>query len=171
LIPADPPTAQDDAALNLTPREQALVNAIAARTNGMVLDNLIEMGLDNLAERVVECLRAPDNLSQDQGGPRLVDARELAAKLHVSRDTIYEHAHELGGERIGSGPRGRLRFDLDRALEAWTSRSGSKESQEPQTPAPASDPVRRRRKRLGSSPELLPIRDTEAPANAGPEGT
>ena len=41
--------------------------------------------------------------------------------LELSRDWVYAHAEELGEQRIGDGPRGRLRVDLDRALTAWTS--------------------------------------------------
>jgi hypothetical protein len=52
---------------------------------------------------------------------RLVDARTLADRLGVSRDTVYAHAAELGGKRVGNSARARIRFDLDRALEAWTS--------------------------------------------------
>ena len=109
----------------------ASVEAIAQRVNALVLDNLVEMGFDDLAERIATRLLASNALSPRQR-PHLVDAYELAARLNVSRDTIYQHAKELGGQRIGDGPRGRLRFDLDRAFEAWTSRSNSKESQKPE---------------------------------------
>jgi hypothetical protein len=106
---------------------------------------------DAIAERVV-CLL-------DSTPPHgLVDAATVAAALGVSRDYIYAHAAELGGQRIGNGPRGRLRFDLDQALSAWTPRSTSKESQGPQTPVAADGSTHRRQQRLGSSPDLLPIR-------------
>jgi hypothetical protein len=45
----------------------------------------------------------------------LVDARQLAHELGVSLDFVYAHAGELGAMRLGSGPRARIRFDLDRA--------------------------------------------------------
>jgi hypothetical protein len=51
---------------------------------------------------------------------RLVDAAVVADALGISRDCVYAHAAELGGKRIGEGPRGRLRFDLDQALAALT---------------------------------------------------
>ncbi|HEY5193597.1 MAG TPA: hypothetical protein VIJ39_06960 [Solirubrobacteraceae bacterium] len=114
--------------------------------------------LDDLAERVVKRLRDTDDASRSRQPSRLVDAATVAAALGVSRDCVYAHADELGGERIGGGPRGRLRFDLDRALVAWTSRSHSKESHTPKPPAPTGDAARRRRQRMGSSPGLLPIR-------------
>jgi hypothetical protein len=51
----------------------------------------------------------------------LVGPRELAEGLGVSLDYVYAHATELGAMRLGSGPKARIRFDLDgarRALEA-----------------------------------------------------
>jgi hypothetical protein len=45
----------------------------------------------------------------------LVGARELARELGVSLDYVYAHSTELGGMRLGSGRRARIRFDLDRA--------------------------------------------------------
>jgi hypothetical protein len=86
---------------------------------------------------------------------RLVDAATLAVELGVSRDFIYTHASELGGERIGDGPRGRLRFDLDQALAAWASRSAGKGPQGP--PAPAS--TRGRRRQAVGNARLLPVRE------------
>lgn len=109
-----------------------------------------------LADAIVE--RVAELLCADPRQGVLVDAATLADKLGVSRDCVYAHADELGCQRIGGGPRGRLRFDLNRALVAWTSRSHSKESRTPKLPAPTGDVARRRRQRMGSSPGLLPIR-------------
>jgi hypothetical protein len=53
----------------------------------------------------------------------LVGPRELAEGLGVSLDYVYAHATELGAMRLGSGPKARIRFDLDgarRLLEART---------------------------------------------------
>jgi hypothetical protein len=100
---------------------------------------------------------------------RLVDAEVVASALGVSRECVYTHAKELGGHRIGNGPRGRLRFDLDQALAAWTSRSGSNRSQP--TPSPATKPNTRRRarQRMGSDAPLLPIKGSTDLANTGQE--
>ena len=87
--------------------------------------------LDRLAEQIVERLTNVDGRPRRKGS--LVDAREVAFALGVSRDYVYAHREELGGERIGQGPRGRLRFDLDRALSTSISRSVSEGS-------PATDP-------------------------------
>lgn len=54
----------------------------------------------------------------------LVDARELAEGLGVSIDYVYAHATELGAMRLGSGPKARIRFDLDRARQALEARTG-----------------------------------------------
>jgi hypothetical protein len=90
----------------------------------------------------------------------LIDAAQLAVLLGVSRDFIYEHADELGALRLGSGPRARLRFDLDAAL----SRYGSERSQT-HTANGGGDsdamPARRSGKRRDGLPQpgsILPIR-------------
>jgi hypothetical protein len=87
---------------------------------------------------------------------RLVDAATLATALGVSRDFVYAHANELGGERIGNGPRGRLRFDLDNALAACAPSHASKEPPAPSKP----NPKRRHRKPASGATRLLPVRGT-----------
>ena len=90
--------------------------------------------------------------------PRFVTADELDSVLGTSRAYIYEHAGELGARRLGSGPRARLRFDLDDALERAMPCSADRESAPPSTAVVK--PIRRRRQpsRLGTDVELLPIR-------------
>lgn len=59
----------------------------------------------------------------------LVGPRELADGLGVSLDYVYAHATELGAMRLGSGPKARIRFDLDtahRVLKARTRRPNRK---------------------------------------------
>jgi hypothetical protein len=70
----------------------------------------VEAIAEATARRVVEMVNpaAPKTFA-------LVSARQLAAELHVSLDYVYSHASELGGMRLGSGRRARIRFDLDRA--------------------------------------------------------
>lgn len=127
----------------LTPRELLLVDAIAERVGEMLHDE------------------APHG--------RLVDAATVARALGVSRDCVYAHAAELGGERIGDGPRGRLRFDLDYALAAWTSRSESGRSRQGKAPAQRQISRRARSPRMGSGVELLPIRGSAGTADASRE--
>ena len=47
--------------------DDATIDKIAARTNAMVLDNIVELGLDDLAERIVERLRASGEASPAEG--------------------------------------------------------------------------------------------------------
>jgi hypothetical protein len=88
---------------------------------------------------------------------RLVTPAQLAAHLGVSRNFIYEHSDELGGLRLGSGPRARLRFDVEDVRRRLSSCLVSRGSAAPESaPGPASRS--RRRARTGSSVQLLPIR-------------
>ena len=112
----------------------------------------IEAIAGQTAARVMEMLQGQAR-SHD-----LVDAARLAQALGVSRDTVYAHVTELGGRRIGAGPRGRLRFDLDAALERWTCRSVGDGSPGSETPAQGEKASARPRRRAGSREELLPIR-------------
>jgi hypothetical protein len=66
---------------------------------------------------------------------RLVDAAEVADLLGVTRSWVYDNAERLGAVRIGDGPRGRLRFNVDRALTAWQTRDPDPEPQ-PRAPRP-----------------------------------
>lgn len=65
--------------------------------------------IERIAARVIELLQE----GGETGGARYVDAALVARKLGVDRDWVYAHARELGGVRLG-GPRGRLRFDLQK---------------------------------------------------------
>lgn len=106
--------------------------------------------------------------AQSDGMPRLVDAATLAKALGVSRDCVYDHASDLGGRRLGKGPKARLRFDLDAALEAWTSRPYGSESQPPAARATPERKPSKRRRRLDSDADLLPIRpSTTYPRSLG----
>jgi hypothetical protein len=89
--------------------------------------------------------------------PGLVDAAGLAEYLVVERSFVYEHAVELGVIRLGSGPRARLRFDVAEALRRLTACQGGREST-PREPASLSRSRPRRRRSMGTSVELLPIR-------------
>jgi hypothetical protein len=119
--------------------------------------------VEAVARRVVELLRAEHRSPRER---RLVDAATLAAELGVERSWVYAHRADLGAIQLGSGSKPRLRFDVDMARELLA-RSTSRESQTPQTPVAAGDSSRRRRQRLGSSPDLLPIRGSATTVDAG----
>ena len=61
----------------------------------------------------------------------LVGARELATQLGVSLDYVYAHASALGAMRLGSGPKARIRFDLDRARESLEARQRRAKAKRP----------------------------------------
>jgi pantoate kinase len=82
---------------------------------------LTQDDVDAIAEATAE--RLARLVSSPAATFALVDARRLAAELGVSVDYVYAHARELGGVRLGSGPKARIRFDLDRARRALEARS------------------------------------------------
>lgn len=106
--------------------------------------------LEQLADLVASRLQRPV-------GAALVGVREVAAYLAVEPSWVYEHASELDARRLGSGPRARLRFslaDVDERLS--TCRAGRGSSLPDLASEQASRPPRRRRS--GTSADLLPIR-------------
>jgi hypothetical protein len=122
--------------------------------------------VDAIAQRVMEIMEIQCSERVASGATDLLDAASVAATLGVSRDYVYAHWQELGGKRLGSGPRGRLRFDLDRALAAWTPCSTRKESREPKRLDATGVSTRRHRERMGSSRDLLPIRGSAVATEA-----
>jgi hypothetical protein len=99
--------------------------------------------IEQIARQVADLIAA----TQARPSGQFIDAAELAALLGVERDWVYAHANALGAIRLG-GPRGRLRFDLQRVQDAW--------------PAPRTSGARRgtgrsRKKRSrGTSAGLIP---------------
>ena len=100
--------------------------------------------VEAIAQRVAELLEP----AVDRHG-EMIDAAEVARRLGIRREAVYERAAELGAVRIGNGPRGRLRFDPERVAEALTP--------EP-APLAAPRPQRHRtRQRPAASVPLLPV--------------
>jgi hypothetical protein len=93
-------------------------------TDAAVADRVLTDGdVEAIAEATAA--RLAGIVSAVPGTFALVDARQLARDLGVSLDYVYAHATELGAMRLGSGPKARIRFDLDsarRTLEARTQR-------------------------------------------------
>jgi hypothetical protein len=95
--------------------EPAIDAAVADR---VLTDGDVEAIAEATAARLAEIVSAtPETFA-------LVDARQLARDLGVSLDYVYAHACELGAMRLGSGPKARIRFDLDRARQALEARAG-----------------------------------------------
>ncbi len=81
---------------------------------------------------------------------RWVDAATIAERLGVSRDYVYSRADELGGRRLGAGPKARLRFRIE-DVDAWLTRSTA--------PVPQPErPTRKRRGRTLSPVPLIPVK-------------
>lgn len=81
----------------------------------------------------------------------LISATELAQRLGVRREFVYDHADHLGAIRLGDGPRARLRFRWPHVLDRMARLD---------TPGSVPDPPatrRRSRPRTGGSIDLLPI--------------
>jgi hypothetical protein len=133
----------------------------ASQDEGLTLSiELTPEQLDLNAGRVADLLRP--TLSSVPAAR--VDAQTVAEALGVSRECVYDHKHELGGQPIGQtgeDKRPRWRFDLDQAREAWNRRSSSEESQGAELPASTPVSRRPRRQRKGSGRTLLPIHGNE----------
>ena len=81
--------------------------------DAVVLDAIARRLVDPLAKRVVEMMKEEGVLSPSTAEKMWLSAAEVARRLRVRREWVYEHAAELGAVRIGEGPRPRLRFPLD----------------------------------------------------------
>jgi hypothetical protein len=92
--------------------------ADVAMVERVLTDGDVEAIAEATATRLAEIVNAAP------GTFALVDARQLARDLGVSLDYVYAHATELGAMRLGSGPKARIRFDLDRARQALEARAG-----------------------------------------------
>jgi hypothetical protein len=115
--------------------------------------HLSPASVEAIASRVAELLcedTAPAT-------PRLIDAGEVARRFGLTRGWVYDHAAELGALRLGGGPRGRLRFDLAKVVEALTACSDGRESRPPESRTTPRKAPRLHRRPAGTDPELLPI--------------
>ena len=100
--------------------------------------------LRRLARLIAKELEALQGLQ-----PAVLTAAEVAKQYGLSRGWVYKHAHELGGQRMGNGPKARLRFRA-RDVQAGLSERPVSEDETPRPgPGGARQPV-----------ELLPIGPT-----------
>jgi hypothetical protein len=100
---------------------------------------------DMIGERVVAALTVEPTRAPTE------DAATVADTLDVTRDFVPEHGAEPGRERVGTGPRGRLRFELERVRASLAACSVSNESRPPDGPAATHIPRRRRRRATAAS--------------------
>jgi len=131
------------------PDSRALIQAIAHAVAEAAVPAIAIGVTAHVAAMLSEATATPPT-------PQTVDAATLATHLGVTRGFVYEHAQQLGGVRLGNGPRGRLRFDLRHALEAWNARSTSERSQTTEAPAATRQMPTRRRARMGRRAPGLP---------------
>jgi hypothetical protein len=99
--------------------------------------------IEQIASQVADLLRS----EHPPRSGRYVDAATLADELGVDRDWVYAHARQLGAIRLG-GPRGRLRFDRQQAIDAL----GGKQNAPPKRRRPAK---RQHTRRSTTSPANL----------------
>ena len=112
--------------------------------------------VDAIAEAVAS--RVLDLLADRQPpASGLVDAATLAHELGVTRSFVYQHADELGGIRLGSGSKPRLRFNVAQAKAAH--RAKPTPGDVPETPP------RRRRKPASGGPTVLKSRPRQTPGH------
>lgn len=71
--------------------------------------------IEAVAQRVAELVAAAT--AKPPSRPERITAEEVSRWWGVSRRWVYDHAEELGAQRLGSGRRPRLRFDPDEVAE------------------------------------------------------
>lgn len=71
--------------------------------------------IEAVAQRVAELVAATS--AEPGSRPERITAEEVSRWWGVSRRWVYDHAEELGAQRLGSGRRPRLRFDPDEVAE------------------------------------------------------
>lgn len=99
--------------------------------------------LERLADLVAERLER-NGSAQDP----LVDAKELARRLGVTRSFVYEHARDLGAIRLGAGSRARVRFDPAVAIRATQSTFSPEQAAASAMPPPRRQARKRRTARV-----------------------
>jgi hypothetical protein len=74
--------------------------------------------IEALAFRLSELLgRSGEPADTDEERRRMLTAAEVSRRWGVSRRWVYEHAEALGAQRLGDGPRPRLRFDPEEVAD------------------------------------------------------
>jgi hypothetical protein len=95
--------------------------------------------------------REPSSSLSFSSGERWGTVDDVAEMLAMSRDFVYQHAAELGGRKLGTGPKAPWRFRLEDVLAA-TSCPVRRESV---AATPASE--RHLTRQVATVSELLPI--------------
>lgn len=118
--------------------------------HGMDSRPLTDADVEAIAVRVAHLLRASERAGE------LIDTAGVACMLGLSPEWVRDHAGELGALRVGDGPRGQLRFDPQRVMQALQRRRVAA-----RVPAPSSrraGPRQQPRERV----ELIEFKDRAA---------
>ena len=83
---------------------------------------------EGAAEPDAGWVNSPDVAGTDLE-PTYVDAKEVALRLGVGVDWVYDHQQELGASALGDGPKPRLRFRMDLVMEAMDCRRVDQQAQ------------------------------------------
>ena len=116
-------------------------------------DVLVE--LRQLRAEVTELRQQANNATAPQA--RLVSAAALAAELGVSRQWVYQHRDELGAAALGTGPKPRLRFNVDTARRALDAADGATTTTQPKAAT-----GRKRTRRQTTAGSILKVRHEAA---------
>lgn len=103
---------------------------------------------DDQADDLRRQLGTPSGESPE-GSKGLIDSAAAAKLLGTSAEYVREHALELGGEKLGSGPKGRWRFDPAKLISSPPAELSIRTD----SPKP---PQRRRKRQAGGT--LLEVR-------------
>jgi hypothetical protein len=82
-------------------RVQDMATPQAFGLDPSVIEQIAEELTEAIVTRVVARLREDDVSRQATGEMAWLDAQEVARRLSVSREWVYEHADEMGASRIG----------------------------------------------------------------------
>jgi excisionase family DNA binding protein len=104
--------------------------ALAELLAEQVVDRAARLIVDGLAQRLGE-------VGASEPADRLLTAAEVAQRLGVARSMVYAHAHELGGVRVGDGPKARWRFNAAEVDARLRARSIGEDSQQAASPVTA----------------------------------
>lgn len=117
--------------------------------------------VDAIARRVVELMATEAPVP----APQLVDAATLARMFGISRSAVYEHAVQFGAVKLPGEGRPMIRFDVEKARQAWIrcgESEGSQGSAEGRMATVSELPVRQPRRRRASAARsgdgLLPVK-------------
>lgn len=109
--------------------------------------------IEAIADRVAAKLRLPTD--------GLVGVRDVARALGMSRAWVYRNADGLGAQRLGTGRKPALRFDL--ALTVERARGLGADVRTPLARSPTRGPGRPRNGSLSPGIELITPRATRRP--------